>query len=60
VDGDMKVTDLYIDKDFSVIWDINRKVLDLFNWSNIENIHESKVVRKVKTKDKPKKSAKKS
>ncbi|GAB6122334.1 phage integrase SAM-like domain-containing protein [Dysgonomonas termitidis] len=34
-DRAMKVTDIYIDKDWSVIWDANRKVLDLFDWSKI-------------------------
>ena len=32
VDRDMKVTDIYIDKDWSVLWEANRKVLDLFQW----------------------------
>jgi integrase len=36
VDGDMKVTDGYIEKNFSVIWDINRQILDLFDWSNLK------------------------
>lgn len=34
-DKDMKVTDIYIDKDWTVIWEANKKVLDLFDWSNI-------------------------
>jgi hypothetical protein len=34
-DKEMKVTDIYIDKDWSVIWNANKKVLDLFDWSNI-------------------------
>jgi hypothetical protein len=32
VDDKMKVTDIYIDRDWSVIWDANRKVLGLFDW----------------------------
>lgn len=32
---DMKVTDIYIDKDWTVIWEANKKVLALFDWSNI-------------------------
>ena len=35
VDDKMKVTDIYIDRDWSVIWDANRKVLALFDWSKI-------------------------
>jgi integrase len=35
VDRDMKTTDIYIDKDFSPIWDANRKVLDLFDCGNL-------------------------
>lgn len=36
-DKDMKVTDIYIDRDWSVIWEANKKVLDLFDWSNINS-----------------------
>lgn len=32
VDEAMKVTDIYINKDWSVLWEANRKVLDLFQW----------------------------
>ena len=32
VDRDMKVTDIYIKKDWSVIWRANEKVLARFNW----------------------------
>lgn len=34
-DRAMKVTDIYIDKDWTVIWEANKKVLNLFDWSNI-------------------------
>lgn len=32
IDQDMKVTDIYIDKDWSVLWKANSKVLDLLQW----------------------------
>ncbi|MDR1884009.1 MAG: site-specific integrase [Prevotella sp.] len=32
---DMKVTDIYIDRDWSVIWEANKKVLALFDWTNV-------------------------
>lgn len=32
VDPDMVVTDIYITKDWSVIWEANRKVLEQFEW----------------------------
>ena len=32
VDEEMKVTDIYIHKDWSVMWEANKKVLDLFQW----------------------------
>jgi len=32
IDRDMKVTDLYIDKDWSVMWSANRSVLEQFGW----------------------------
>lgn len=32
VDEAMKVTDIYINKDWSVLWEANRKVMDLFTW----------------------------
>ena len=35
VDDKMKVTDIYIDHDWSVIWEANRKVLELFDWSKV-------------------------
>lgn len=35
-DKDMKVTDIYIARDWSTIWDANRNVLKLFDWSAIE------------------------
>lgn len=35
-DKEMKVTDIYIDRDWSVIWNANKKVLDLFDWSGLE------------------------
>ncbi|MCL2413476.1 MAG: site-specific integrase [Bacteroidales bacterium] len=34
-DSDMKVTDIYINRDFSNVWKANRKVLDLFDWTNL-------------------------
>ena len=44
IDSDMAVTDLYIDKNFSHIWEANRKVLDLFDWTSItENLASHKV-----------------
>jgi integrase len=35
VDDQMKITDIYIDRDWSVIWEANRKVLGLFDWSAV-------------------------
>jgi integrase len=35
MDSAMKVTDIYIDKDWSVIWNANKKVLSLFDWSAV-------------------------
>jgi hypothetical protein len=35
VDNEMKVTDIYIDRDWSVIWNANKKVLELFDWKMI-------------------------
>lgn len=32
VDPNMSVTDIYIKKDWSVLWEANRKVLEKFNW----------------------------
>ena len=33
--GDHKLVDVYAEKDWQVYWDANKKVLDLFDWSNI-------------------------
>lgn len=35
VDNEMKVTDIYIDRDWSVIWNANKRVLALFDWSAV-------------------------
>ena len=35
VDSNMTVTDIYIDRDWSVIWNANKKVLSLFDWSAV-------------------------
>jgi len=35
VDNAMKITDIYIDKDWSLIWNANKKVLSFFDWSAI-------------------------
>lgn len=32
VDPDMAITDIYIKKDWSVLWEANKKVLEQFNW----------------------------
>ena len=56
VDNDMRVTDLYVDKDFSHIWDANRKVLDLFDWTNVaENLASHSVCSSKKQKTSKKK-----
>lgn len=39
VDKEMRITDIYIDKDWTVIWDANKKVLDLFDWSELELLY---------------------
>lgn len=36
VSQDMKITDIYIDKDWALIWNANEKVLAQFDWSNIQ------------------------
>lgn len=36
VDKEMRVTDIYIDKDWTVIWDADKKVPDLFDRSELE------------------------
>lgn len=32
-DAEMKVTDIYIDRDWSIVWDANEKILNLFSWN---------------------------
>lgn len=36
VDEDMKITDRYIDRDWSVIWQANAKVIGLLDWSAVQ------------------------
>ena len=33
--GEHKLVDVYAEKDWKVYWDVNKKVLDLFDWSSI-------------------------
>ena len=40
VDKNMKVTDIYIDRDWSVLWQANEKVLKLFDWSPLQQIEK--------------------
>ncbi len=35
IDPAMKVTDIYLVKDWSILWDANTKLLALFDWSKI-------------------------
>jgi len=35
VDLIMKTTDIYTDRDWSVIWEANKKVLELFDWTAV-------------------------
>lgn len=35
LDPDMKIADVYIEKDWRRLWSANRKVLDLFDWSKV-------------------------
>lgn len=37
VDREMKVTDLYIDKQWDVMWEANRRVLALFRWESLSH-----------------------
>lgn len=36
VDADMKITDRYIDRDWSVIWEANAKIVGLLDWSAVK------------------------
>jgi integrase len=40
-DRQMKITDIYIERDWSVIWNANKKVLDLFKWDFFEVVKSS-------------------
>ena len=34
VDKDMKVTDIYVERDWSILWEAHKKVMARFNWHN--------------------------
>ena len=36
VDSNMKVTDIYLKKDWRILWNANKAVLGLFDWSNLK------------------------
>ena len=38
IDPQMKIADVYIEKDWTVLWNANAKVLSLFDWSQIQNV----------------------
>ena len=40
VDKNMKVTDIYIDRYWSVLWQDNEKVIKLFDWSPLQQIEK--------------------
>lgn len=44
VDADMKITDRYIDRDWSVIWQANAKVLGLLNWSELKKRGKPEII----------------
>lgn len=35
VTSELKMADVYVKRDYSHIWEVNRRVVDLFDWSNI-------------------------
>lgn len=35
VDPAMKVTDIYLVKDWNILWEANKKLLSLFDWANL-------------------------
>jgi len=41
----MKITDRYIDRDWSVIWQANAKVLGLLDWSELKKREENDICR---------------
>ena len=34
--GDHRLADVYAEKDWQIFWDVNKKVLDLFDWSAVQ------------------------
>ena len=46
VDRDMKVTDIYINKDWSLLWEANSKVLKSFKWGTEEKISPAAMEKK--------------
>lgn len=38
IDREMKITNIYIEKDWELIWEANRKMLDTFNWSKLKDL----------------------
>ncbi len=38
VDAEMKITDLYIERDYRPIWEANARILALFDWSAMQKL----------------------
>lgn len=42
IDREMKITDIYIEKDWELIWDANKKMLETFDWSKLNPTPKNK------------------
>ena len=40
IDEAMKVTDIYIEKDWERLWEANRRVIDCFDWTPLSKLVE--------------------
>ena len=45
VDDRMRITDIYVERDYSLIWEANAKILGIFDWSALEEREQDNITK---------------
>ena len=45
VDDRMRITDIYVERDYSLIWEANAKILGIFDWSALEEREKDNITK---------------
>lgn len=41
----MRITDIYVERDYSLIWEANAKILGIFDWSALEEREQDNITK---------------